>query len=176
MRSAAGGRYQPLAASYHFENTPGIHQDSSGNSNTASAVGGPRYTTGARGLGLMFTGSSYQAGVTSFVCSLSLSPRADGRLLDAFHSKAINLGKLAALWTSIVLKTFPGIVRVKGRPVIVGDGIKTAKEGKKMPGVKCLHQESGSNSKPPYIMGPSCRALAVLASAAGYLSRALTSA
>jgi hypothetical protein len=32
-----------------------------------------------------------------------------------------------------------------------------------MPGVKCLHQESGSNTKPEYIMGHSCQAVCALA-------------
>lgn len=109
-----------------------------------------------------------QAGVTSFVRALSLSPELYGQLLGAFHSRAVKLDKLAALWTAIVIKLFPGIVRVKGRPVFVGDGIKLGKEGRKMPGVKCLHQESGSNSKPAYIMGHSCQALGVLATVGGY--------
>jgi len=109
-----------------------------------------------------------QAGVTSFVRALALSPELYGQLLAAFHSPAINVDKLAALWTAIVLKSFPGIVRIKGRPVLLGDGIKRGKEGRKMPGVKCLHQESASNSKPAYIMGHSCQALAVLTNVAGY--------
>ena len=109
-----------------------------------------------------------QAGVTSFVRALALVPDLYGQLLATFHSPAIKIDKLAALWTAIVLKSFPGIVRVKGRPVFVGDGIKIGKEGRKMPGVKCLHQESASNSKPSYIMGHSCQALGVLTSVAGY--------
>ena len=109
-----------------------------------------------------------QAGVTSFVRALALSPELYGQLLAAFHSPAIKLDKLAALWTAIVIKSFPGVVRVKGRPVLVGDGIKSGKEGRKMPGVKSLHQESASNTKPEYIMGHSCQALAALTTMAGY--------
>jgi hypothetical protein len=108
------------------------------------------------------------AGVTSYVRALALQPEVYGALLAVFHSPAIKLDKLAALWVAIVLKSFPGIVRIKGRPVFVGDGIKLGKEGRKMPAVKSLHQESASNSKPPYIMGHSCQALAALTSVAGY--------
>lgn len=36
---------------------------------------------------------------------------------------------------------------------MVGDGIKTPKEAKRMPGVKKLHQESDNSSKVPYIFG-----------------------
>jgi hypothetical protein len=51
---------------------------------------------------------------------------------------------------------------VNGRSVLVGDGIKVAKSGRKMPGVKKLHQQSESNTKPEYIFGHSCQAIAVL--------------
>ena len=51
---------------------------------------------------------------------------------------------------------------INGRCVIAGDGIKIGKEGKKMPGVKWLHQDSESNSKAEYIMGHSIQALSVL--------------
>ncbi len=47
--------------------------------------------------------------------------------------------------------------------VLAGDGIKVAKAGKKMPGVKRIHQESESNIKPGHILGHSCQAVAVLA-------------
>lgn len=49
-----------------------------------------------------------------------------------------------------------------GRPVLVGDGIKVAKSGKKMPAVKKIQQQSESNTKPEYIFGHSCQAVAVL--------------
>ena len=68
-----------------------------------------------------------QAGVTSFVRALAFSPELYGQLLATFHSPAIKVDKLAALWTAIVIKSFPGIVRIKGRPVLLGDGIKRGK-------------------------------------------------
>jgi hypothetical protein len=46
---------------------------------------------------------------------------------------------------------------------MLGDGIKAAKAGKKMPAVKKLHQESESNTKPEYIFGHSCQAIALVA-------------
>jgi len=54
---------------------------------------------------------------------------------------------------------------VNGRPVLVGDGIKVAKAGRKMPGVKKLHQQSESNNKAEYIFGHSCQAVAALTQA-----------
>jgi hypothetical protein len=47
----------------------------------------------------------------------------------------------------------------------VGDGIKIPKEGKKMPAVKGLHQQSESNSKSPFIMGHSFQAIGILVGA-----------
>ena len=100
-------------------------------------------------------------GVSSIVRALSLQGRFYDNLLDAFHSSAIKLNKLTKLWAKTVLKLFSNPVRVNGRIVIVGDGIKVAKQGKKMPGVKSLHQESESNSKAEYIMGHSFQAVSL---------------
>jgi hypothetical protein len=81
------------------------------------------------------------------------------------HSSAVRLDDLNALWTRIVLKLFPSPIRVNGRRVLVGDGIKAPKRGKKMPGVKLLHQQSESNNKSEYIMGHSVQAVCVLVQA-----------
>lgn len=104
-------------------------------------------------------------GVTSIVRALGLVPACYDRLLDFFHSPALNLDKLTRLWRDLVFRARPGILRVKGRPVLVGDGIKVAKAGRKMPAVKKLHQSSDSNTKPAYIFGHSCQAVAVLTQA-----------
>jgi hypothetical protein len=103
-------------------------------------------------------------GVTSIVRTLGLLPRCYDRLLDFLHSPALVLETLTSLWRNMVFKQ-PGILRVNGRPVLVGDGIKVAKSGKKMPAVKKLHQQSDSNTKPEYIFGHSCQAVAVLMNA-----------
>jgi len=105
-------------------------------------------------------------GVTSIVRALNLRPRLYTKLLDHFHSSGIKLDRLSALWAQAVLKLFPQLVRVNGRLVLVGDGIKAPKRGKKMPGVKLLHQQSESNTKPEYIMGHSMQAVGLLVHAA----------
>ena len=102
------------------------------------------------------------AGVTSIVRILGLQDRCYDRLLDLFHSPAFEPDKLAQLWLKLALKLFTPY-RAHGRLVLLGDGIKVAKEGRKMPGVKSLHQESQDNSKAEYIMGHSCQALSLLA-------------
>ena len=40
-----------------------------------------------------------------------------------------------------------------GMPILIGDGVKQSKEGKKMPSVKRLHQESENSGKAEYIFG-----------------------
>jgi hypothetical protein len=102
------------------------------------------------------------AGVTSIVRVLGLVPECYDRLLDFFHSPALCLEKLTRLWRALVFRAHPGILRVNGKPVLVGDGIKVPKSGRKMPAVKKLHQPSESNTKPAYIFGHSCQAVAVL--------------
>jgi hypothetical protein len=104
-------------------------------------------------------------GVSSVVRALGLVPICYDRILDFFHSPALCLDTLTRLWRGLVFKQ-PGIVRMGGRPVLVGDGIKVAKSGKKMPAVKKLHQQSESNTKPEYIFGHSCQAVSVLMRAA----------
>jgi len=104
-------------------------------------------------------------GVTSTVRALGLLAQCYDRLLDFFHSPALDLDVLTRLWARLVFRRQPGLLRVQGRPLLVGDGIKIPKAGRKMPAVKRLHQESESNTKPAYIFGHSCQAVAVLAQA-----------
>ena len=105
------------------------------------------------------------AGRVQHVRALGLVPTCYDRILDFFHSPALCLDTLTRLWRGLVFKQ-PDIVRMGGRPVLVGDGIKVAKSGKKMPAVKKLHQQSESNTKPEYIFGHSCQAVSVLMRAA----------
>src|ERR1700736_1238630 len=87
-------------------------------------------------------------GVTSIVRALNLRTNFYNLLLDHCHSTAVKLDRLSALWAQAVLRLFPSPVRVNGRLVLVGDGVKIPKRGKKMPAVKLLHQQSESPSRP----------------------------
>jgi hypothetical protein len=108
------------------------------------------------------------AGVTSLVRSLGLSDASYYCLLHFFHSPALDLDRLTQLWQQTLQRLFRRrLVRVNGRAVVLVDGLKRPKEGKKMPGVKSLHQESRCNAKASFIMGHSLQAVAVLAQRAG---------
>lgn len=104
-------------------------------------------------------------GVTSIVRALGLMDICYDRILDFFHSPALSLEKLTHIWRAVVLKSHPAILQVNGRVLLVGDGLKAPKAGKKMPAVKKLYQESESNTKPRYIFGHCCQAIAILAGA-----------
>jgi hypothetical protein len=101
------------------------------------------------------------AGVTSFVRASWLLPGAYRRLLHLFHTPALRLPELTSLWTRLALTLFTPL-RFGGRPLFAADGLKVPKEGRKMPAVKHLHQESSDNSKPEFISGHSFQALGLL--------------
>ena len=108
------------------------------------------------------------AGVTSLVRSLGLSDASYYCLLHFFHSSALDLDRLTQLWWQSLPHLFRRcLVRVKGRPVVLADGLKRPKEGRKMPAVKSLHQESRCNAKASFIMGHSLQAVALLVQVAG---------
>ena len=107
------------------------------------------------------------AGVTSFIRAVSLEPMLyRGRLHFFNYSEGLNLELLARLWIQLVHRMLPAL-QVGEYTVYVADGLKAAKEGRKMPAVKKLHQSSANNSKAAYIMGHSFQAIALLVRTAG---------
>lgn len=110
-------------------------------------------------------------GVTSFVRCMGLNPWAYDRLLDMFHCPGLNYRNIRKYWTETVLKVCTSVLwKVNGHLVLLGDGVKISKSGKKMPGVKKLHQESESNTKPEYIFGHSLQAVSVVVKILGWLT------
>jgi hypothetical protein len=103
-------------------------------------------------------------GVSSVVRALGLASRCYDRLLDFFHSPAVDADALARVWAREAMRRLP-VHRESGRPVLLADGIKIPKSGRYMPGVKSMHQASESNTKPTYIMGHSVQVVSVLAAA-----------
>ncbi len=110
-------------------------------------------------LGLCVRGDA--AGVTSTVRAAFLQGASYRRLLHVFHATSIHLEKLTSTWVHAVLTRFRPL-EVAGFRVLVADGIKVPKEGRRMPAVKSLHQESQNNSKPEYVMGHSFQAVGLL--------------
>ncbi len=71
-------------------------------------------------------------GITSLVRALGLKKACYERILGFFHSTALDLDKLTQLWVTVIQNVQPGILQINGRRVIVGDGIKVPKSGKKI--------------------------------------------
>jgi hypothetical protein len=113
---------------------------------------------------LLFLGvvlSTQAPGVTSYLNAVGLGEGYYHQALHWFHSSAFCVDRLCAEWGKW-LHEHPFASRLNGHRVYVGDGIKVGKEGRKMPGVKGLHQESSDVSKPEWIRGHYFSALAVL--------------
>jgi len=102
-----------------------------------------------------------RAGVTSLVGLLGFGNLGYRRFLHLFHSRALQLNALTACWARLCLRLFEPLA-VGERLVCLADGIKAPKEGREMPAVKPLHQQSTKNSKPEYILGPSFQAVSLL--------------
>ena len=109
-----------------------------------------------------FTVRLDQHGVSSFVRWLGIEPRLYTSLLWFFRASSWELKTIMHSWWQIVLSICP-LVKIDGRLLLAGDGIKISKEAEKMPGVKKLHQESDNSGKAPYIYGHHHGAIGILA-------------
>ena len=87
-------------------------------------------------------------------------------LMGFFRSTAWGLDTLMRQWC-ITVSHNDHLEIVDGRNIFLGDGMKQPKEGRKMPGVKKLHQESENSGKPTYIFGNMFGSIGVLASSRG---------
>ena len=106
-------------------------------------------------------------GITSFVRELWINPKHYESMLHFFNSKAWKLAVLREWWIQTVFLS--GVLYNEfGMPVLVGDGTKKDKYGRKMPCVKRLSQQSGNKSK-HYIFGHMFGAIGVLAGNVGKL-------
>jgi len=110
-------------------------------------------------VGLMIRGD--HMGVTSIIRELAINPKHYESIIHFFRSTSWKLPKLIKTWVGIV-KTSGLLYRVHGNPLLFGDGVDQAKEGRKMPGVKKLVQESENSSKPRYIHGHRFGAIGIL--------------
>ena len=91
-------------------------------------------------------------GVTSIIRCLSLHPGRYESLIHFFRSDAYSTDKLKETWYRLVRQD-NHLYELNGRNLLAGDGTKESKEGRYMPGVKKLAQESENSAKPEYIFG-----------------------
>jgi hypothetical protein len=105
-------------------------------------------------------------GVSSIVRALSLAPVYYPALLHFFHSTAWTTKRLYRQWEGWLIRQ-PVVERVEGRIVILGDHTKQPKDGRRMPQVTTMHQDSETASKPSFFRGHHWGCLSLLGQAAG---------
>lgn len=105
--------------------------------------------------------SHQPAAVSSYLNGVGLGEAYYGQALHWFHSTAFTMDEVCLRWGRW-LSNHSSIKTLKGQRVYAGDGIKVSKEGRKMPGIKGLHQESEDVSKPEWIRGHYFSALSLL--------------
>ena len=108
-------------------------------------------------------------GITSVIRDTMLDGNCYESMLHFFYSSAWSLDALRLKWYSIV-KDSGFFLKRCNRCVLVGDGVKTSKEARFMPGVKKLFQESEDSSKGQLIWGHMFGAVGILLGECGKLS------
>ena len=91
-------------------------------------------------------------GVTLVISALKLDPALYHTMLHFFRSKAYNVTGLYERWIKVAQREI-GFAMVAGRVILLGDHIKVPKEGRRMPGIQTIHQESENSGKGEYIEG-----------------------
>jgi len=91
-------------------------------------------------------------GVTSIIRCLGIRPGMYESLLHFFRSDACSTTQLRETWYRAALHD-NRLYKLNDRTLLLGDGTKQSKEGRYMPGVKKLFQESENAAKPEYIFG-----------------------
>jgi hypothetical protein len=105
-------------------------------------------------------------GVSSIVRALSLAPVYYPALLHFFHSTAWTAERLYRHWEAWLIRQ-PVVESAAGRVVLLGDHTKQPKDGRRMPGVTTLHQDSETSSKPSFFRGHHWGCLSLLGQAHG---------
>lgn len=100
-------------------------------------------------------------GVTSVVRALALGPTCYNSLLNFFRSSAWQVESLTQQWWEW-LGGQEVEYRANGRLVLLGDHTKTPKDGRKIPAVSTLHQDSETASKPTFFRGHHWGCIALL--------------
>ena len=102
-------------------------------------------------------------GVSSIVRGILLSPEHYPCLLNFFHSSAWSKWTLLEIWWKWLLNENLAC-HYGERLVFLGDHTKTVKDGRRIPEVTTLHQDSETGSKPSYFRGHQWACLCLLSS------------
>ena len=98
---------------------------------------------------LGFIGTTEMVGVTSFCRFWGVGESLYKDFLHFFRTSPWSLPTLVTQWGSFVLSQGVAL-SVQGRLVLIGDHTFVPKDGRQMPGVVSMHQNSETQSKPSY--------------------------
>lgn len=105
---------------------------------------------------------SDKLGVTSIIRDLALCSDCYLSMLHFFRASSWSLETVRQQWFCAVLDNSP-LYKQGNFHIFVGDVVKQSKEGRRMPGVKKLFQESENSAKPEFIHGYIFGGLCILA-------------
>ncbi len=108
-----------------------------------------------------FIGATEMVGVTSFCRYWGGGEPLYNSLLHFFRVSNWSLPVLVTQWTSFVLAQNLTL-QAQSRAVLLGDHTFVTKDGRKMPGVVSLRQNSETQSKPAYFRGHCWGAIGIL--------------
>ena len=91
-------------------------------------------------------------GVTSIVRALAINPKYYRGLLNCLRSSAWQVEGFVKQWWGWLMKQEVHYC-VNGRLVCLGDHTKTPKDGRRIPAVSTMHQDSETASKPTFFRG-----------------------
>jgi len=101
-------------------------------------------------IGLIIRGDHY--GVSSIVRWLFLAPGCYWSIIQFFNSTGWTLSGLMLCWWGYCFQE-SSCLKVEGRLVMIGDHTNQPKDGRKMPGVVTIYQDSETSTKPSYFRG-----------------------
>lgn len=105
---------------------------------------------------------SDKLGITSVIRDLALNPGCYDPMLHFFRASSWSLENIRERWF-LAVREYAPLCMEGNFHILVGDGVKQSKEGRRMPGVKKLFQESENSAKPEYIHGHMFGGLGILA-------------
>jgi len=108
-----------------------------------------------------FIGTSEMVGATSFCRFFGLGESGCKTFLHFFRYSTWSLELLICQWTAFVLAQHETVM-VQGRAVLAGDRTYVPEDGRLMPGVVTVHQDSETQSKPSYFRGHQWGAISLL--------------
>lgn len=110
---------------------------------------------------LGFIGTYEMIGVSSFCRFWGAGEDVYHVFLHFFRASSWSITALVAHWTTFVVSQ-DVLIRTQGRVALLGDHTFVPKDGRRMPGVLSLRQDSETQSKPSYFRGHCWGAVGVL--------------